>query len=75
MEYEHFFINAGVYSCGSVFGLGEQMHQRSIVAKNLVQCLVIPRYWLLQKSQNSGNIWLRYFIIKTEFHLFILYLF
>lgn len=49
----------GSYSCGSVFGLGEEMEHRTIVAKNYVQCLLIPRYWLMQKSQNIGNVWQR----------------
>lgn len=47
----------GRFSCGSVFGLGEEMKHRTIVATNYVQCLLIPRYWLFQKAQNSGNIW------------------
>lgn len=53
------FVEVGSFSCGSVFGLGEEMEHRTIVATNYVQCLLIPRYWLFQKTQNSGNIWQR----------------
>lgn len=54
------FIEIGELRCGSIFGLGEQMDDRVIVAKHKeVQCLLIPQYWLLQKKQNTGNIWHR----------------
>ncbi|XP_055550192.1 cyclic nucleotide-binding domain-containing protein 2-like [Wyeomyia smithii] len=56
---EHHFMDVGSYSCGSVFGLGEQMEDRSIVARNHVQCMMIPRYWLFMKHQNTGNVWQR----------------
>ncbi|XP_055584708.1 uncharacterized protein LOC129737574 [Uranotaenia lowii] len=56
---EHHFIDVGSYSCGSVFGLGERMEDRSIVARNHVQCMLIPRYWLFMKHQNTGNVWQR----------------
>lgn len=53
-------MEVGRFSCGSVFGLGEQMEERAIVARTTVQCMLIPRYWLFQKQQNLGNIWQRY---------------
>ncbi|XP_053681627.1 cyclic nucleotide-binding domain-containing protein 2-like [Sabethes cyaneus] len=56
---EHHFLDVGTYSCGSVFGLGERMADRSIVARNHVQCMMIPRYWLFMKHQNTGNVWQR----------------
>uniref|UniRef100_A0A182M9K2 Cyclic nucleotide-binding domain-containing protein n=1 Tax=Anopheles culicifacies TaxID=139723 RepID=A0A182M9K2_9DIPT len=56
---EHRFIDVGTFSCGSVFGLGEVMPHRMVVARNRVQCLVIPRDWLFEKQQNVGNTWQR----------------
>uniref|UniRef100_A0A182KBM0 Cyclic nucleotide-binding domain-containing protein n=1 Tax=Anopheles christyi TaxID=43041 RepID=A0A182KBM0_9DIPT len=56
---EHRFIDVGTFSCGSVFGLGEPMPHRMVVARNRVQCLVIPRGWLFEKQQNVGNTWQR----------------
>ncbi|XP_053658520.1 cGMP-dependent protein kinase egl-4-like [Anopheles marshallii] len=56
---EHRFIDVGTFGCGSVFGLGETMPHRMVVARNRVQCLMIPRGWLLEKEQNVGNTWLR----------------
>jgi hypothetical protein len=53
------FVNLGSYSAGSFFGLGETMEHRTIVALDTVQCLMVPRYWLVQKEQNIGNIWER----------------
>ncbi|EAT38635.1 AAEL009485-PA [Aedes aegypti] len=58
-QLEHRFLDVGTYSCGSVFGLGERMQDRSIVARNHVQCMLIPRYWLFMKHQNTGNVWQR----------------
>lgn len=52
-------VPLGIFSAGSVFGLGEEMVDRAIVARNAVQCLEIPRYFLFQKTQNLGNIWQR----------------
>lgn len=55
------FVNIGQFRRGSVFGLGEAMDDRIVVARNcVVECLMIPRYWLLQKRQNVGNIWNRF---------------
>lgn len=57
---DKYFIEIGTFGCGSIFGLGEQMDDRIIIAGDKgVQCLLIPRYWLMQKNQNSGNIWQR----------------
>ncbi|GAB0093607.1 hypothetical protein DMENIID0001_087710 [Sergentomyia squamirostris] len=53
------FIIVGMYKTGAIFGLGEEMTQRSIVAKKSTDCLLLPRYWLMQKEQNIGNIWSR----------------
>lgn len=59
-----YFIEIGTFGCGSIFGVGEQMDDRMITAGDKgVQCLLIPRYWLLQKKQNSGNIWQRLIFI------------
>ncbi|XP_065075293.1 uncharacterized protein LOC135699043 [Ochlerotatus camptorhynchus] len=59
INYECHFIDIGSYACGSVFGVGEHMDDRSVVARNQVQCLLLPRYWLLQKRQNVNNVWSR----------------
>uniref|UniRef100_A0A182QK65 Cyclic nucleotide-binding domain-containing protein n=1 Tax=Anopheles farauti TaxID=69004 RepID=A0A182QK65_9DIPT len=56
---EHRFIDVGTFGCGSVFGLGETMPHRMVVARNRVQCLIVPRDWLHQKRQNVGNTWQR----------------
>lgn len=54
------FVEIGEFNCGSMFGLGEHMDDRAIVARHTeVQCLLIPHYWLFQKKQNAGNIWQR----------------
>lgn len=59
-QVEKIFVEIATLSAGSIFGLGETITDRAIVAKNVVQCLEIPRFWLLQRSQNVGNIWQRY---------------
>lgn len=53
------FIDVGTYNCGGVFGIGEDIENRIIIARNVVQCLMVPRYWLFQKAQNIGNVWQR----------------
>ncbi|XP_053667456.1 uncharacterized protein LOC128717801 [Anopheles marshallii] len=58
-KYEHHFVDIATYSRGSVFGIGEHMVDRAVFARTHVQCLLIPRYWLLEKPQNRGNIWNR----------------
>lgn len=57
---ELIFVDIATLSAGSIFAIGENMEQRSIVAKNIVQCLEIPTFWLLERPQNIGNIWQRY---------------
>ncbi|XP_058448478.1 uncharacterized protein LOC131428503 [Malaya genurostris] len=59
MNYEYHFVDVSTYGCGSVFGVGEHMDDRTVVARDRVQCLLIPRYWLLQKPQNTNNVWTR----------------
>ena len=56
---KHQFVDVGTYNCGGVFGIGEEMENRIIIARNMVQCLMIPRHWLFQKAQNIGNVWQR----------------
>ncbi|XP_058065439.1 cyclic nucleotide-binding domain-containing protein 2-like [Anopheles bellator] len=56
---EHRFIDVGTLSCGAVFGLGEPLEHRMVVARTAVQCLTVPRNWLLAKRQNVGNTWER----------------
>lgn len=58
-DVKHQFVDVGTYNCGGVFGIGEEMENRVIIARNVVQCLMIPRYWLFQKAQNIGNVWQR----------------
>lgn len=57
--YEYQFVDVGSLSCGAVFGLGENLQHKTIVARTSVQCLLVPRYWLFIKAQNKGNIWER----------------
>lgn len=42
---------------GSTFGFGEEMRDRRIIALTDLQCMLIPKVWLLQK--NTANIWTR----------------
>lgn len=71
-----YFIEIGTFGCGSIFGLGEQMDDRIITAGNKgVQCLLIPRYWLMQKKQNSGNIWQRLIFINVLLTTFLIGIF
>lgn len=68
--YRSHFVEIGEFSCGSIFGLGEHMDDRAIVAKHTqVQCLLIPRYWLFEKEQNAGNIWQRYVFFYVSLSL------
>ncbi|XP_037030101.1 uncharacterized protein LOC119069968 isoform X2 [Bradysia coprophila] len=59
------FVDIATLSAGSIFSIGEDMVERSIVAKNIVQCLEIPTFWLLERAQNIGNIWNRTKIFYT----------
>ncbi|XP_018802609.1 PREDICTED: uncharacterized protein LOC108977398 [Bactrocera latifrons] len=56
---ENHFIDVGTISKGGIFGLGETMKYRIIMAETRVQCLVIPRYWLFKDEQNPANMWQR----------------
>ncbi|KAH8408917.1 hypothetical protein KR009_003749 [Drosophila setifemur] len=56
---ETHFIDVGSLTYGGIFGLGEKMEHRVIMARTVVQCLVLPRFWLLEEEQNPGNIWQR----------------
>lgn len=56
---EHQFVVVGSMSSGAVFGLGESLQHKTIVAQTTVQCLLLPKYWLFQKAQNKGNVWER----------------
>ncbi|TMW48074.1 hypothetical protein DOY81_006847 [Sarcophaga bullata] len=56
---ENHFIDVGSLTFGGIFGLGEKLEHRVIMARTTVQCLMIPRFWLLEKDQNPGNIWQR----------------
>ncbi|XP_075159474.1 cyclic nucleotide-binding domain-containing protein 2-like [Haematobia irritans] len=58
-HFENHFIDVGSITFGGIFGLGEQLEHRVIMARTTVQCLMIPRFWLLEKAQNPGNIWQR----------------
>lgn len=58
-DVKHQFVDVGSYFVGGVFGIGEEMENRVIIARNVVQCLMIPRFWLFQKAQNIGNVWQR----------------
>ncbi|EDW25293.1 GL26512 [Drosophila persimilis] len=53
------FIDVGSLTFGAIFGLGEKMEHRVIMARTVVQCLVLPRFWLLEEELNPGNIWQR----------------
>ncbi|XP_055698440.1 cyclic nucleotide-binding domain-containing protein 2-like [Phlebotomus papatasi] len=54
-----YFVVVGTYKTGAIFGLGEEMNHRTVVARRLTECLLLPRYWLMQKEQNIGNVWSR----------------
>lgn len=53
------FVDVGTFSVGAVFGINENIENRVIIARTIVQCLLIPRQWLFQKAQNIGNVWPR----------------
>ncbi|XP_039500178.1 uncharacterized protein LOC120457066 [Drosophila santomea] len=58
-RFETHFIDVGSLTFGGIFGLGEKMDHRVIMARTTVQCIVIPRFWLLEAAQNPGNVWQR----------------
>lgn len=53
------FVDVATFSVGAVFGICEDIENRIIIARTMVQCLCIPRQWLFQKAQNIGNVWQR----------------
>lgn len=57
--FETHFIDVGSLTFGGIFGLGEKMEHRVIMARTTVQCIVIPRFWLFEPAQNPGNFWQR----------------
>ncbi|XP_039495145.1 uncharacterized protein LOC120454152 isoform X1 [Drosophila santomea] len=57
--FESHFIDVGTITFGGIFGLGEKMENRVIMARSTVQCLILPRFFLLEKKQNPGNVWER----------------
>ncbi|XP_034486169.1 uncharacterized protein LOC117790733 [Drosophila innubila] len=57
--YESHFIDVGSLTFGGIFGLGEKTHHRVIMARDTVQCLMLPRFFLLDPNLNPGNIWQR----------------
>lgn len=59
LTFENQFVNAGLFSFGGIFGLGEKFEHRAIMSQSIVQCLLIPRFWLFEKPQNPGNMWNR----------------
>ncbi|TDG40973.1 hypothetical protein AWZ03_012598 [Drosophila navojoa] len=59
MPTETHFIDVGSMTYGGIFGLGEKITHRVIMARTVVQCLLLPRYWLMATEQNPGHIWLR----------------
>jgi len=52
-------VDVGSLSFGGIFGLGEKIIHRVIMARTVVQCLLLPRYWLMEEEQNPGHIWQR----------------
>uniref|UniRef100_A0A034WRV2 cAMP-dependent protein kinase regulatory subunit n=1 Tax=Bactrocera dorsalis TaxID=27457 RepID=A0A034WRV2_BACDO len=56
---ENHFIDVGSITFGGIFSLGEKLEHRVIMARTTVQCLMLPRYWLMERDQNPGNIWQR----------------
>lgn len=47
----------GCFLPGSVFNLDEECTGRIITSKTTIQCLLIPKFWLYQKEQNTANKW------------------
>ncbi|XP_075972420.1 uncharacterized protein LOC142974145 [Anticarsia gemmatalis] len=52
-----FFMQVCQFNPGSTFGFGENMRDRRIVALTQVDCMLLPKIWLLQR--NTANIWSR----------------
>ncbi|XP_068158367.1 uncharacterized protein [Drosophila tropicalis] len=76
---ETHFIDVGSLTYGGIFGLGEKMEHRVIMSRTVVQCLLLPRFWLMEPQQNPGHVWpLRRFYfecnVPTRGELFANYL-
>ncbi|KAJ8727038.1 hypothetical protein PYW08_015435 [Mythimna loreyi] len=56
-EYRTYYMQVVRYNPGSTFGFGENMRDRRIVALTPVDCMLMPKMWLLQR--NTANIWSR----------------
>ncbi|KAH8398448.1 hypothetical protein KR215_004864, partial [Drosophila sulfurigaster] len=56
---ESHFIDVGSLTFGGIFGLGEKSQHRVIMARDVVQCLMIPRFFLMDQELNPGNVWQR----------------
>ncbi|XP_049875577.1 uncharacterized protein LOC126373462 [Pectinophora gossypiella] len=52
-----YFMQVCIFNPGSTFGFGENMRDRRIVALTPVNCMLLPKMWLLQR--NTANIWSR----------------
>ncbi|XP_028039168.1 uncharacterized protein LOC114249711 [Bombyx mandarina] len=52
-----YFMQVCIFNPGSSFGFGENMRDRRIVALTPVDCMLLPKIWLLQR--NTANIWTR----------------
>ncbi|XP_063530768.1 uncharacterized protein LOC134741801 [Cydia strobilella] len=52
-----YFMQVVMFNPGSTFGFGENMRDRRIVALTPVDCMLLPKVWLLQR--NTANIWTR----------------
>ncbi|KAL0883982.1 hypothetical protein ABMA27_016033 [Loxostege sticticalis] len=52
-----YFMQVCQLNPGSSFGFGENMRDRRIVALTPVDCMLLPKIWLLQR--NTANIWSR----------------
>ncbi|CAH2062838.1 unnamed protein product, partial [Iphiclides podalirius] len=52
-----YFMQVCQFNPGSSFGFGENMRDRRIIALTPVDCMLMPKIWLLQR--NTANIWSR----------------
>ncbi|GBP03796.1 hypothetical protein EVAR_2506_1 [Eumeta japonica] len=52
-----YFMQVCIFNPGSTFGIGENMRDRRIVALTTVECMLLPKVWLMQ--HNIINIWTR----------------
>ncbi|XP_017869905.1 PREDICTED: uncharacterized protein LOC108618419 isoform X1 [Drosophila arizonae] len=58
-NYVTHFVDVGSMTFGGLFGVGEKGDHRVVMARTTVQCLLIPRYWLMEEDQNPGHMWQR----------------